>query len=131
MIRNVPNKWYTDLMTVYRIQSTTAQTTGIVSQGYTKIYEDVHCRIYSSGISILGRRTSVFTEGGTYKLACAVDFDIKTGDKLVIQRGGVLGHAVHTETYLAGMIQYYYEPFGGVSPKLDHQEIMLDLEDRP
>lgn len=131
MIKNVPNKWYTDTMTVYRIQSTTSQSTGVVTQGYSKVYENVLCRVYSSGISILGRRTSVFTENGTYKLACGVDFDIKTGDKLLIMRGGALGKAVHEETYLAGMIQYFYEPFGGVSPKLEHQEIMLERDDRP
>jgi len=63
-------------------------------------------------------------------LACANSVDIKAGDELFITPGGKLGQKGPEKRYFAGEPFPYYEPFGGVRPKLAHQQVPLSGDSR-
>ena len=128
MLSIVPNNWYTDRMDVYRVQD--IKEKNLTKKERVPVLSGVPCRVYSSK---LGGITATMTSARVEcldKVSCGVDADIQTGDELHITRGAAVGGSREPERYFAGDIQVYYEPFGGVAPQLQHQQIAVTREER-
>lgn len=63
------------------------------------------------------------------KLACNLDVDVKAGDELLVIRGGMLGVNKDPERYFADKPNPYYDPVAGVLSGLEHQEIVLLVDE--
>ena len=92
------NGWYTDTVEVWRVTNTVANH--ITTQARTKQGE-YPCRIYQSdkGSPAMTDREAKLVS--SEKLACDLGTDIKSGDELIIIRGGALGQTA-TARYFAG-----------------------------
>lgn len=122
-------KWYTDLVDVYR--DTDYKDGSVTKQMRLKVLSKVPCRVFRSARARPDMTDTAAEVVSSDALACANEVDIKAGDLLMITRGGRIGKQMKPpDRYFAGSTTYYYEPFGGVMPKLDHQEIPLLLEER-
>lgn len=116
--------WYTDTVDIYRNDDTEDENTGISFQDWDKVVEGAKCRIYNSqksGPAMTDRQTNLRADD---KMAMPLGSDIKSGDKLLITRGGAIG-GTEVSTYYAGDIMPYYEPVGGMFNGLGHIEVGL------
>lgn len=93
------------------------------------VEENIPCRIYSTQKNVSNRGDTTFLLQETDKVACDLSVTIKTGDEIFVVRGGMLGMKKEPERYLAGKIQEFYDPVGGVLSGLEHQEIALLQDD--
>lgn len=118
---NVFNGWYTDSVTVYRVED--VQSGHIIKQERVKKGE-YPCRVYRSekGAPIMSEREA--TLRATDKLAVELGADIKSGDELIVVRGGQLGKTA-SQRYFAGDVMPYYEPVGFAFNGLAHIEVGL------
>lgn len=115
--------WYTDRVDIRRVVP--EQNGALTVHRRETVAEDLPCRIYRAGAH--GPRmqpTAAYTESED-KLACANSVDVRSGDELLIRRGGGLGELHPAIRAFAGDPVYYHEPFGAVMPGLAHQEIGL------
>lgn len=120
--------WYTDTADVFRAVCT--KEGNLTRQDRIQVLEGIPCRVYRSddrAISMSQTAASVKQES---MLACDNAVDIRTGDELIIHRGGGLGEEVFDMRAFAGEAHYYFEPFGAVTPGLAHQEVRLLQEER-
>ena len=121
--------WYTDTVDIYRVEA--AKTGSLTRQTRKQVAAAIPCRIYESrdkAIRMTGQAADIQQE---CKLACANEVDIRTGDELIIHRGGGLGKVSGQATRaFAGEPYYYLEPFGGVDLGLAHQEVLLLQQER-
>lgn len=128
MITNPKNSWYTDLMSVFRVDD--IKVGNLTKKERRQVLENVPCRLYSTDLGKLKFQETSALADHSLKVACGVDVDIKSGDELFIKRGALVGGTRPAERVFAGDIQYYYEPFGGVVPQLQHQEIAVSNTER-
>lgn len=120
--------WYTDTVDIWRI---TQNKNGALTQNErTQIAEAIPCRIYQSNDKALNMKQTAADIRQESKLACDNSIDIRTGDELLIHRGGRLGNEIAVTRAFAGEPHYYFEPFGAVLPGLAHQEILLLQQER-
>ncbi len=120
------NRWYTDRMTVYRVEE--RQDGGLTHQKRQEVYRDVPCRIYRSYRSdhkaLSLSDTAALSEQDSM-LMLGLDTEIRAGDELHITRGGGLGRKGLVLRAFASMPNRYDLPLGGVGAGLAHQEIRL------
>ena len=119
------NGWYTDSVDVYRVEDV---TDGFITKQKREKQGTYDCRIYRSQ-----KAGPVFnSEAGKVVsqdvMAVELGTDIKSGDELLITRGGNLGETAASR-YFAGDIMPYYEPVGGMFNGLGHIEIGLLQEE--
>ncbi|MCI9542383.1 MAG: hypothetical protein HFG39_15370 [Lachnospiraceae bacterium] len=119
--------WYTDSMAIYRNEERTIHH--VDKKERILVEENIPCRIYSTQKNVSNRGDTAFLLQETDKVACDLSVKIKTGDEIFIVRGGMLGKKKEAERYLAGKIQEFYDPVGGVLSGLEHQEIALLQDD--
>lgn len=132
MLHNPMNLWYTDLMTIERLVKDPAKTgigEAFEEHDYTTIAENVPCRVYRNSNPYLKNTDTASEKLPKDLVACSNSVDVQTGDRLTITRGGrkVNNNAPDAaiQIYYAGDPSLYFEQFGGVSPKLDHQQIPI------
>ncbi len=116
--------WYTDLMEIRRVR---AEKEGALTRRQrVAAAENIPCRIYQSkGDAIRMSQTAARVQQRD-KLACAVTVDVRAGDELIIRRGGALNKPGPMIRAFAAEPTLYYEPAGGASLGLEHQEIPLE-----
>lgn len=119
--------WYTDSVDVYRVVQ--VKNGNLTKQERKKINTaPIPCRVYNSqknGPSMSDTASKVVS---TEKLACDLSADIKTGDELMVVRGGSIGRENTPVRYIAGNPQEYYDPVDGVLSGLEHKEVGLMME---
>lgn len=122
------NSWYTDKMTVYRVDHT--KVGNLTKNARVMVYEDIPCRVYQDAPTT----PTMKQDAASIRQASSVALDNKwvilPGDELIISRGGLIGHSGITSRAFAGDPHHHFEPFGGVVPFLSHQEIKLLQEER-
>lgn len=120
--------WYTDTVDIWRVVQ---NKNGALTQNErVQIAEGIPCRIYQSNDKALNMRQTAADLQQESKLSCDNSVDIRTGDELIIHRGGRLGKETVVTRAFAGEPNYYFEPFGAVLPGLAHQEILLLQQER-
>lgn len=119
--------WYTDRMDVYRVSPVTENH--LTKHERVQVYQDIPCRVYSDGSSAPTLTQNAASVRQNNKVALDNKWDIKPGDELIIRRGAAFGYDIRTRCF-AGEPHYHFEPYGGVVPKLAHQEITLLQEER-
>lgn len=122
-LHNPMNNWYTDLVDIYRVEEYTDSY--ITKHRLTLMRSKVPCRVYKNPVTFTQLTPQQSEIMNNDKLACNTDVDIIAGDKLVVTRGGRLGHNSDIKVYIAGDPVEYYEPFGGIRPRIDHKEVPL------
>ncbi len=90
------------------------------------VEENIPCRIYSTQKNVSNRGDTAFLLQETDKVACDLSVKIKT--ELQAQKKEPIVN-LKAERYLAGKIQEFYDPVGGVLSGLEHQEIALLQDD--
>lgn len=120
--------WYTDLVDVYRVVSTT--TKHLTKNTRQLIYSDIPCRIYQDSSVSPGMTQDAAHIKQDSMLALSNEWDIHAGDELIVSRGGKLGYTQYKSRAFAGDPHHHFEPFGAVMPQLDHQEIKMLQEER-
>lgn len=130
MLNNPFNNWYTDNMDIYR--QTDVQVGSLTKPGpLALVASKVPCRIYrTNNPQMVATPTS-----SEYKtndmIACAVTVDVQPGDKLIVYRGGRNKPSLaQEEIYYAGNATDYFEPYGGVTPRLQHKQLPVGAEHR-
>lgn len=120
---NLVGDWYTDTADVYR--TVNVKSGAVTKQVRKLIRKDMPCRVYQTG----NPRTQFKNDASEYSnrdlLACETNEDITAGDEIQLFRGGRIGKSSRMERYFAGAPTDYFEPFGGVFPKLDHKQVPL------
>lgn len=117
--------WYTDTVSTYRITTATDDLEdGISHDTRVQVLDSVPCRVYSTSIQSPSMRSTEAIINKTDKLAVPIGTDIKEGDELIVTRGAVLGYTKQTR-YIAGSIQSFYDPVGGLMTSLNHMEVGL------
>lgn len=122
-LRNPMNKWYTDRMDIFRVEEYSENY--ITYHKLVLVASKVPCRIYRSPATFTEMTMTKSEKLNGDKLACNIGVDIEDGDKLVVYRGNKLGYSRDISLYIAGDPVQQYEPVGGVSNRIDHQEIPL------
>lgn len=120
--------WYTDTMSIYRVQET--MDGNLTRHDRVQVSENIPCRIYQSDNRPINMEQTAANLKEADHLACDVSVDVRAGDELVITRGGRLGKPGPTIRAFAGEPNLYYEPFGAIIPGLAHQEIRLLQQER-
>lgn len=119
------SNWLTDTVAVSRVETTVVNG---ITRPTDKPFGTFKGRIYTTSKAaprLTEREPSVMT---TEKLVVELGTGIKSGDRLMITRGGALGQT-NAERYIAGEVVDYYEPVGGVAFGLAHTEIGLLLNE--
>lgn len=116
------NGWYTDGVDVYRMTKTVVDGVTRQSREHVGIY--LPCRVYNTAITSPAIQSTAARDMKTDKLACPLGTDIRKGDELIVTRGTFVGGAEKTR-YIAGDIQYYYDPVGGAMTALNHMQVAL------
>lgn len=123
---DILNDWYTDSMDVFRVSN--VKEGSITKKVRNQVLKNLPCRIYNSS-----KPGPTFTEttanlAGQDKLACDVQWDIRSGDELLITRGKTSDPTGSRPPirYFVGGIQYYYDNFADI----DHQEMTITSEER-
>ncbi|MBS6644542.1 MAG: hypothetical protein KH366_13265 [Clostridiaceae bacterium] len=119
--------WYTDTMTVYRSVNKTAGN--VDKKERQMIAENIPCRVYKTGRNGPRMPQGAAERRSIDKLACDLDVDIKEGDELLVTRGGILEIEMEAERYFADKPNPYYDPVAGVLSGLEHQEIVLLMDE--
>lgn len=120
---SVLTSFYMDLVTIIR---TVDDNSGYITRKEeVTIAENVPCRIHKNPVTYSDITKSNAEVLHDDKLSCHEDVDIQAGDKLIVVRGGRLGKSKTTETYIAGYPKIFYQPFGGITPNINHQEVPL------
>lgn len=120
--------WYTDLMDIYRVQTTQDGT--LTRHERVQVSASVPCRIYQSDNKPIRMSQTASSVSQNDHLACGISVDIRAGDELIITRGGRLGRPGPTIRAFASDPNLYYEPFGAILPGLAHQEVRLMEQER-
>lgn len=120
--------WYTDTMTIYRVQE--VMDGNLTRHERVQVSENIPCRIYQSDNRPINMAETAANLKESDHLACDVSVDVRAGDELVITRGGRLGKPGPVIRAFAGEPNLYYEPFGAIIPGLSHQEIQLLQQER-
>lgn len=119
--------WYTDIFSVYRnIEET---TNGLTTASRKLISKDNKGRIYRRSSPSINRTN----QGGQYtmsdNLACPISVDIREGDEIRVIRGYLIGKNTNkVDVYIAGKPADYYVPFGGITPDLEHKQVVLESQ---
>lgn len=116
------SEWYTDRADVYRMSKTVVS--GVTRQERKLAAQAVPCRVYSTTITSPAMQDTAARDMKTDKLACPLGTDIRKGDEIIVTRGAAVGGTAQTR-YIAGAIQYYYDPVGGALTALNHIEVGL------
>ena len=114
--------WYTDRADVYRMDKTVVS--GLTRQKRALVAQAVPCRVYNTALSGPAIQYTAARDMKTDMLACPLGTDIRKGDELIVTRGAEVGGATTTR-YIAGSIQYYYDPVGGALTMLNHMQVGL------
>ena len=119
------SEWYTDSVDVYRVEDV---TDGYITKQKRKKQDTHACRVYRSQKSgpVLNSEAAKIVSQEV--MAVELGTDIRSGDELIITRGGNLGKTA-TSRYFAGDIMPYYEPVGGMFNGLAHIEVGLLQEE--
>lgn len=120
--------WYTDTVDIARVEEQT--TEGLTENIRTIVAESVPCLVYQSKETPITFSSTAASVEQALKLMCDNSVDIRAGDELTIHRGAVLGHTAETLRAFATDSNHYYEPMGATMPGLEHQEILLKLQER-
>lgn len=116
--------WYTDL---FKIERNVAVADGdLTRQELQVIAEGLKGRVYRRGGGSPRWSQTDARSTQNIMLACDNSVDIRPGDRLTIQVGGVLGYSTEIIKARAGTFDHYYEPFGAVMPQLAHQQGALE-----
>ena len=119
--------WYTDIFSVYRNTETTIN--GLTKAKRQLISKDNRGRIYRRSSPSLNRTNQASQYTMNDNLVCDINIDIQSGDEIRVIRGYFLGKNIDkVDVYIAGVPADYYVPFGGVSPDLEHKQIVLQSE---
>lgn len=120
------NRWYTDRLTVYRVEERLDGS--LIRQQRQEVYRDIPCRLYRSYRSdhkaLTLSDTVALTEQDSM-LMLGLETEIQAGDELHITRGGGLGRKGPVIRAFASPPNRYDLPLGGVAAGLAHQEIRL------
>lgn len=116
--------WYTDRMEIRRVEI--VKDGALTRRQRVAVAQNVPCRIYQSRGDTIRMSQTVASAQQRDKLACALGVDIQAGDELIVRRGGGLGKPGPIIRAFAAEPTLFYEPFGGVSPELEHQEVQLE-----
>lgn len=119
--------WYTDSMEIWRLEE--ENSGALIRQVRRPVQKDVPCRVFQESESLINMtgQAAEIRQGST--LACANEVDIRPGDELLIQSGGIGRQGIKIRAF-AGEPQHFFEPFGAVIPGLAHQEIRLLQQER-
>ena len=117
--------WYTDSVDVYRVEDV---TDGYITKQKRKKQDTYTCRVYRSQKSGPVFNSEAAKVVSQEVMAVELGTDIRSGDELIITRGGNLGKTA-TSRYFAGDIMPYYEPVGGMFNGLAHIEVGLLQEE--
>lgn len=120
--------WYTDTMDVFRVQGTVVNN--VTRNERTQIYQGIPCRVYQDSEAGPSMSQDAASVRNSAKVALDNAWAIKPGDELIIYRGGGLGRTDIKTRAFAGDPHYYFEPYGGAAPMLEHQQISLLQEER-
>ena len=120
--------WYTDTLDVYR--NVPVKDGNLTRQERQQVLTGIPCRIYQSDNKPINMSQTASSVGQNDHLACDISVDIRSGDELIITRGGKLGKPGPTIRAFASDPNLYYEPFGAIMPGLAHQEIRLTEQER-
>lgn len=120
--------WYTDTMDIYRVTPTLSGS--LTTHSREKVAEGVPCRFYRSADRPMEAEREAASNTQTLMLACDNSVDIKSGDEIIIHRGGGLGYNAPDMRVFASDPTLYFEPFGAVVPGLAHQQVMLYQKER-
>ena len=115
--------WYTDLVDVYRLQ-TSLPGGGNITQDKRVRIGSHPCRVYSTQVKGASPQSTAAVDRKEDKLACDIGTDIRIGDELIVTRGGLIG-GKNTERYIAGKPQEYFDPVGITHTGIDHMEVGL------
>ncbi len=97
--------WYTDTVTIFRVVPD--KKGNLTTHERTQIAADVPCRIYQENDHGPTMKQTSAQISQTEKLATDNEVDIKTGDELLITRGGALGKSREVVRAFAGEPSYY------------------------
>jgi hypothetical protein len=129
MITNPYNSWYTDTFSIYREQASSG--IGLDTKQEVLVVADLPCRMYQHSKSQLkAGNEDVGAFDSNSMLACGINVDVRSGDKLKIIVGGSVGKPQPPVDFFAGEIATFLEPFGGVMPALEHKEVPLQKSRR-
>ena len=117
--------WYTDSVDVYRVGDV---TDGYITKQKREKQGTYACRIYRSQKSGPVFNSEAAKVVSQEVMAVELGTDIRSGDELIITRGGNLRKTA-TSRYFAGDIMPYYEPVGGMFNGLAHIEVGLLQEE--
>lgn len=121
--------WYKDKMDVYALTSTIIGN--VKKQEFVKVYSNVKCKMYRTAQSALDITTSSGKVQEQNSIAYPTKYKISAGDKIILwQYGKNYGDESKGERYIAGKAKQYLEPFGGVRPGIEHNQITISLEER-
>ena len=120
--------WYTDTMEIWRVAA--EKDGALTTQARQQVLAAVPCRIYRNDGKAISMSQTAASSRQDDKLACDISVDVRTGDELIITRGGRLGRPGPVIRAFAGEPNLYYEPFGAIIPGLAHQEIPLMQQER-
>ena len=115
--------WYTDLAAINRV--TDIQAGNLDKKTRVIIAENVPCRIYKNSNPQTAMKENAAEVTPSDMLACDNSVDIQAGDEILVVRGVGIGVSTTPTRYFAGSPSQYYEPFGGVMPRLAHQQVPL------
>ena len=116
--------WYTDTVDIYWVAAATQNN--LTTHSRELVQKGVPCRVYQNSPKVIGMTQTAANTNDDSMLACDNGVDIRTGDELIIRRGGL----PHTIRAFAGEPHYYTEPFGAIMPGLAHQQIKLLNQER-
>lgn len=120
--------WYTDTFKVERLDS--VKSGALTKQDWVVVAEGVAGRRYQGGGSTPRFKQTAADTSQNHKLACDTSVDIREGDRITLTVGGGLGYSDEVFEARAGAPHNYYEPYGGISPQLNHKEVDLLEEKR-
>lgn len=120
--------WYTDTVDVWRVKAD--KSSSLTKYIREKVLESVPCRLYHiSGGELKMSQTAASIKQEDW-LQCDNTVDIKSGDMLIVHRGGGLGKDMPELRFFAAEPNYFFEPFGAAIPGLAHQEVRLLQQER-
>ena len=114
--------WYTHTADVYRV--TEYSEGSLIRHRRELVLEGIPCRLYRDAGPAISMDQTAASLQNTLKMACDNKHDVRTGDEIILHHGG------DSTRCFAGEVHHYYEPFGGVCPALEHQEITLLEKER-
>lgn len=123
MFNNSQN-WFSDVFSVYR--NVISEHRGVTNTERKLISKDNYGRIYRKSNASLNSSPQAAELSINEALITDINVDIQAGDEIHLIRGYKINKKIDkADIYIAGQPVDYYTPFGGVSPDLQHKQVLL------